>query len=228
MNVLMFGTSEPDGIGAAIRDCIAGRAAMPVCEFTGDINNPDDIDMFLQGVIATPTHVVYSVGINRLWWIGSEYSPHDYSRVMDVNAIGFMRLLEMLVWRWPKTEYAMSVLAVSSDAGERPMRTSMMYCASKAALNMAVRVASRELAPHGWSVNAIAPGKVAGTAMTRWVDAEVLRLRGWSAEYAETYERNSSDIGRPVTTEEVALVATDILFSPPALTGQIIKVNGGR
>jgi NAD(P)-dependent dehydrogenase (short-subunit alcohol dehydrogenase family) len=108
------------------------------------------------------------------------------------------------------------------------MRTSAIYCASKAALEMAVRVASRELAPLGWRVNAVAPGKVADTPMTSYVDQRVMEIRGWTEEQASEYERQSSPLGRMVTKEEVADVILNVLNGPQAQTGEIIAVNGGR
>jgi NAD(P)-dependent dehydrogenase (short-subunit alcohol dehydrogenase family) len=108
------------------------------------------------------------------------------------------------------------------------MRTSAVYCASKAALEMAVRVASREYAPKGWRINAVAPGKVADTPMTGYVDDRVLTLRGWSAEFAEKYELASTPLGRKITKAEVAGVIEQVLFGPAAQTGEIVAVNGGR
>ena len=108
------------------------------------------------------------------------------------------------------------------------MRTSAIYCASKAALEMAVRVASREYAPAGWRINAVAPGKVEHTPMTDYVDHRVMELRGWTMEEADDYELASTPLGRKVTKEEVAQVIEQVLFGPKAQTGEIVAVNGGR
>lgn len=171
-----------------------------------------------------PTHVVYSAGVNRLDWI-EDISKDDFQHVMEVNVWGFLNLMGAL----KRSDHGpVSVVAVTSDAAWRVMRTSAVYCASKAALEMAVKVASRELAPIGWRVNGVAPGKVANTAMTEYVDSAVLALRGWTPEYAEAYEKGSSAIGRKVEAIEVGDVIVDVLFGPGAMTGEIIAVNGGR
>lgn len=171
-----------------------------------------------------PDAVVYCVGANRLDWSYTINRP-DFAKLMETNVWGFINTIKALQWR-PKPY---SVLALTSDAAVRPMRTSMAYCASKAALDMAIRVASRELSPAGWRINGLAPGKVAGTAMTRYVDERVLQIRGWTPEYAEEYELKSSPIGRPVTVDEIASVACEVLLSPVlAWTGDIVTVNGGR
>lgn len=92
-----------------------------------------------------PTDIVYSVGVNALDWIHSAM-PTDFTRLMEVNVWGFIQLVQFLdgPLRGPR-----NIVAVTSDAAWRPMRTSVNYCASKAALEMAVRVASREYAPYG-------------------------------------------------------------------------------
>lgn len=170
-----------------------------------------------------PTHVVYSVGITELNWL-QDVGQDSFEEVMRVNVGGFISVMQDL--HYVRSEC--SVVAITSDAAWRPMRTSLLYCASKAALEMAVRVASRELASEGWRVNAVAPGTVEDTPMTHRVDQRVLELREWSNEYAEQYERNSSALGRPVTKAEVAEVVLAVLFGPAAQTGQVIAVNGGR
>lgn len=171
-----------------------------------------------------PTHVVFSVGINRLDWI-DQATVGDFRDVMETNVWSFIKLIGALR---EDVKHPVSVVAVTSDAAWRVMRTSSIYCASKAALEMAIKVASRELAPAGWRVNGVAPGKVANTGMTEYVDQRVLDLRGWTPEYAEAYERASSALGRKVEAEEVADVIVDVLYGPKAMTGEIVAVNGGR
>lgn len=199
-----------------------GLSKIEVFEHTYDsLNARQSLAQTVQ--IARPTHVVYSIGMNRLDWIPN-ISEQDFVDVMNANVFKFVELLQVLI----NTGHAYSVVAISSDAAWRPMRTSLAYCASKAALNMAVQVASRELAQYGWRINAVAPGKVANTPMTRYVDETVPILRGWTPEHAEEYERSSSALKRAVVKDEVAEVVIATLFGPPAQTGQIVAVNGGR
>lgn len=196
-----------------------------VCDVTSLVDVHDKVRSM------KPTHVVYSAGITRLDWI-SQYHPQDFVNMLQVNVIGFANVMNALAireTRWPSVTPP-SVVAISSDAANRPMRTSLAYCASKAALDMAIRVAARELAPKGWRVNGVAPGKVADTPMTDYVDRRVLEVRGWTKEFADSYEKSSSNLPgqRPVTKEEVAEVVRAVLFGPPALNGVIVPVNGGR
>lgn len=186
-----------------------------------DITDNGALDDAIQAF--RPTHLVYSVGENILDWI-QYIEKWTFDEIMKVNVFGFISTIQSL----QRLRHPVSVVAVSSDAAYRPMRTSMVYCASKAALDMCIKVASRELAGSGWRVNGVAPGKVANTKMTEYVDRIVPELRGWTEDYARRYELQSVPIGRMVWPIEVAEVICDVLFGPDALTGAIVSVNGGR
>lgn len=225
--VLVLGADEGN-IGREIGTLIKRLHRVSVVEYEPGL---DVMDRALVDLIFAikPTHAVYSVGINRLDWLAG-IKTQDFQETMRVNVGGFIRMMQLLrkMTAVDGNPGSCSVVAITSDAAWRPMRTSLTYCASKAALEMAVKVASRELAPRSWRINAVAPGKVADTPMTRAVDERVLKLRGWSREFAEEYELKSSPLGRKVTKEEVAEVVASVLFGPSAMTGEVVAVNGGR
>jgi NAD(P)-dependent dehydrogenase (short-subunit alcohol dehydrogenase family) len=221
-NVLVIGGTS--GIGQGIVDEVAVRGHVVY-----GVGPDQGVDVLLAHTMEkaineyNATHVVYCAGINRLRWM-RDLNRDEMEDLFNVNVFGFAMMMQIVA----RHSRVRSVLAVSSDAAVRPMRTSLAYCASKAALNMAVRVAARELAPNV-RVNAIAPGKVADTPMTEYVDRKVPQLRGWTPEYAADYERLSSPIGRALRVDEVAEAAADILLNTsPGYTGEIVTVNGGR
>lgn len=229
--LLVIGGSS--GIGKELADIAAFSAreqphlfdsfsVLAVGEEECDVTNPDQLGQVVRDF--RPTHVAYSAGINHLEWIKNS-TPHDFAKVLAVNVIGFQTLLNAMLSNGIRDA---SIVAVSSDAATRPMRTSLMYCSSKAALSMAVRCAARELASEGYRINSVSPGKVADTGMTGYVDSVVPGLRGWTKEYAYEYELGSSPLGRFLTKREVAWVILDVLFGPGALTGSDIVINGGR
>ncbi len=171
--------------------------------------------------------IVYTAGIADLRWTKDidDAGMLAAKDVFEVNVLGFIRLLGMLqqLHRHP---YRITV--ISSDAAWRPMRTSIAYCASKAALNMAVRVAARELGPKGWKVNAVCPGMVADTGMTRYIDQRVPEVRGWSIDEALRYEAQQGVVPGRINPMEVAEVVKDLLDGPDHYNGSIIEFNGGR
>lgn len=168
--------------------------------------------------------IVYSAGINRLMHIKST-DMKQVEEIFTINVFGFMNLLRVLENSKTKTKTT-SVLAISSDAATRPMRTSIAYCSSKAALDMAVRCAAREIAPV--RVNAISPGMTAGTAMTKYIDETVPEMRGWTPQEALDYETSQIPMKRRASPMEIAKIAVAVLTGPAYLTGAIIPVNGGR
>lgn len=169
--------------------------------------------------------VAYCAGVADLRWI-EDTMPDDFNNVMNVNVTGFVNVLACMLSR-PGPRGKGNVVAITSDAATSPMRGSIAYCSSKAALEMAVRVAARELAP-GWRVNGVAPAVVADTKITEYIDASVPEFRGWTPEAAAQYERASIPMGRRCHKEEVAQVMLDILEGPEFLTGSIIKLTGGK
>lgn len=170
-------------------------------------------------------YIVFSVGVNYIEWIGQMDVTPTFD-VMDVNLTSFINLLNQLMHRFPS--HPARVVVIGSDAAERPLRTSIAYCASKAGLHMAVRVAARELGPKGWRLNVVAPGMTDNTGMQEYVDEKVAVVRGWDAEFMRTYEKQQEVVPGRLAPQEVADVVVSTLFGPDHLNGSIITINGGR
>jgi NAD(P)-dependent dehydrogenase (short-subunit alcohol dehydrogenase family) len=188
-----------------------------------DIRSDAQISMYIRDN-GPFKYIVYCAGYNRLEWI-KEASVTSTQDSFDVNVLGFISLLHHHEQKFP--DASGSIIAISSDASRIPMRTSIAYCASKAALNMAVRVAARELAPR-WRVNAVAPGIIRDTPMTDYIDSEVPIVRGWLPDEAAKYEQSMIPIGRRGEKAEISHVMRDVLTGPGYLTGSIIEISGGK
>jgi NAD(P)-dependent dehydrogenase (short-subunit alcohol dehydrogenase family) len=171
------------------------------------------------------SNIVYSAGVNVLGWIG-QLNPVDVQRQIQTNLVGFVNIIDAVASHHDQP--TCRITAVSSDASERPMRTSIVYCASKAGLNMAVRCAAREMGPKGWVVNGVAPGMTEQTAMQDYIDREVPRIRGWTPEHARAYENKQNPMERRATVEEIADAIVFMQTGPRYTNGSILTVNGGR
>lgn len=194
----------------------------------------DNFERMLEK-LGYPDKIVYSAGINHLNWLGKG-TLDEHLRVIDVNLFGFIRLVDAAA-SIGKTgfpivgddrKYKPSIVAISSDAATRPLRTSISYCASKAGLDMAVRCAARELGPHGWRINAVAPGMTEHTKMTEYIDNRVPEVRGWSPRKTEEYEVSQEVVPGRVDKWEVAEAVKFLLDAGPHVNGVILPVNGGR
>jgi len=189
-----------------------------------DVTSRHSVETFIE-MYGPFRYIVYSAGANQLAWINAANVTDIAENLYDVNCAGFIRVISEHVRQYP--EDAISAVAVSSDAAEIPMRGSVAYCASKAALNMAVKVMARELAPLH-RINAVAPGMVEGTPMTEYIDETVPVFRGWTPDQARNYERQNTPTRRRATLQEVADTIVWALMGPAQMTGSIVSINGGR
>ena len=140
-------------------------------------------------------------------------SPVQWRRVIDVCLNGFFNvtqplLLPMMATRWGR------IINISSLAGVTGNRGQTNYAAAKAGLHGATKALALELASRRITVNAIAPGIIAGPVTDAVFDAATIR--------------SLVPMRRAGTPEEVAdLVGFLASEQASYLTGQIISLNGG-
>ena len=108
------------------------------------------------------------------------------------------------------------IVNITSVHEHQPRVGAAAYCAAKGGLGLLTRVAALELAEHGITVNAVAPGEIA-TAMTGQEDVDPYTVR-----------RPGVPLGRPGDAREVAAVVA-FLASPAAsyVSGASWPVDGG-
>lgn len=109
------------------------------------------------------------------------------------------------------------IVAITSVHEHAPRVGAGPYCAAKGGLGLLVKVAALELAEHGITVNAVAPGEIA-TPMTGQEDESVL----------EGKERPGIPVSRPGDAREVAAVVA-FLCGPEAgyVNGASWAIDGG-
>lgn len=137
-----------------------------------DIRNVNSIKDCLAE--AMPTYIVCTVGVNEPHQLRYAGMGITMNEAFLVNVIGPMEMLHRFITsptRHPQDnegKYRRRFVAISSNSARIPRTGSAPYCASKAALSMALRVAARELAPDAWAplVWGYEPGLLADTPMT--------------------------------------------------------------
>jgi NAD(P)-dependent dehydrogenase (short-subunit alcohol dehydrogenase family) len=219
---LIIGASTEGGIGEAIAHTLQGNGFQPVCPsiHEADVTSAGRLAEYVSDNGPFP-YAIYCAGIQRLGWI-KDLNPEDVIDVFDVNVLGYINLLNALVKHQPGGR----VVAITSLSARIPMRGSIAYCASKAALNHAVRCAARELTPD-WHITGVMPTTVDETPLTTANDKQIMAMRGWSAEEAAAREAQWIPIGRRARKDEVADVVLDLLLGPEMLTGSIVEIAGG-
>lgn len=116
-------------------------------------------------------HVVVASGINLETKVRALNLHTDAKRQMEVNYLGPMVALQAWL-RQPNVELGHFVV-VSSNSAHIPRSQSLGYCASKAALSMAIRCAARAEAKGLATIWGVEPGWVEGTPMSERVKTRV-------------------------------------------------------
>lgn len=144
--------------------------------------------------------LVNCAGVNRLARI-PDLTMAEWDKHMNVNARGMLLTVQTLL---PLLLNG-TVCNIISNASHVPMTASLAYNASKAAAAMLTRQMARELWPtHRITVFGVSPNRLADTAMSRSVDAQVSRVRGWSPQEVRDKQRAAMAIGEETDPAAVA------------------------
>lgn len=176
--MLIVGASGENSLGHAIvrelHDCEWEFGAVNTAGITDEeirldlLRSPRISEVLTQ---CRPDIIVCTVGINQPVDIVDAFLPAKMHNSFQTNVTGPMDLLRHFVASPVRPERGDAVkkfVAISSNSARIARRNSVAYCASKAALSMALRVAARELAPGGHvAVWGYEPGLLDGTPMSR-------------------------------------------------------------
>jgi len=165
--------------------------------------------------LGAPHIAVVNAGVGGMGAI-LDLSTEEWDRVMRVNLRGGFVSLRECARAMVASERPGAIVAVTSVSGFLTDRSMAHYSVSKAGLAALVRVAARELGPHGIRVNGVAPGTT-DTPMFAATD----RMRGYRARVAAR-----AALGRVGSAAEVAQ-AVVALCTLDWVTGQIVAADGG-
>jgi NAD(P)-dependent dehydrogenase (short-subunit alcohol dehydrogenase family) len=148
----------------------------------------------------------------------TDQTPETYAATFDTNVLGVLLSLKHEL-RVMQPQGSGSIINISSTMGERGAANMVLYVGSKHAVEGFTKSAAIEAAPFGIRVNAVAPGPTE-TAMLD-------RLTGSPDKKATFFA--AVPMKRGAIPEEIAetivFVASD---KASYITGQIIRVNGGK
>lgn len=152
------------------------------------------------------------------------FKNSNYQSMLQVMNINFFSFIEILRCLSKKGNYneSLNVVALSSVGGILGNPGQTAYCASKAAMNGAVRAIAKEMAPKKIRVNTIAPGTVE-SPMFR--DAEASFGVGSNA-FAARLERQYLGLCQP---SDIANAVVFLLSDMSRMiTGSCLGVDGGK
>lgn len=180
--------------------------------FFGDIADPafcetllspfDDLDVLIN-----------NAGISHIGLL-QDMTDTEWQHIMNVDLNGAFYLSRAAIPVMLK-RHSGRIINISSVWGRVGASMEVAYSAAKGGIDAMTRALSRELAPSGIAVNALACGFI-DTDMNAHLSEE---------EKKDLYEQIPA--GRPGTPDEVAECISLLLKAPVYLTGQVISFDGG-
>lgn len=156
-----------------------------------------------------------------------KFPMRDWDEVMAVNLRAPM-LLTQLVLPEMYERKAGAILNISTAGAKAAFGLSAAYTSSKAGLIGLTRVAAAEAARQGVRVNAICPGPVTETKMSKDLTREFAAHFQSGGDEMLKQMMQSVLQGRPQTVEEIASAALFLVSDQAsAITGQTLNVDGG-
>jgi 3-oxoacyl-[acyl-carrier protein] reductase len=150
-----------------------------------------------------------------------EVPEEDWHAIFDINTHAAFNMARAAAPGMKKAGTG-RIVTISSGAGIKPSRTGIQaYCAAKHALVGLTRQLSRELGPHGITVNSVAPGFVLSNP------SSIVQFESYG-EAGKAAMLQGIAMRRLGTAEDIT---NGVLFlaSPFAsyVTGQVLSVDGG-
>jgi len=161
--------------------------------------------------------LVNNAGVNPFILPAERIDEAGWDRVMAVNVKGVF-LCCQAVFPWMKKQGGGRIVNISSQAGLSGEQGLLPYCVSKTGVMTLTRVLAHEWGRYGISVNAVAPGFVAGG-----MNEPLMRKQ----ELVDTLAKRVA-MGRFAEPEEVVSVVA-FLCSDEAryINGETIVIDGG-
>jgi len=156
-----------------------------------------------------------------------EYPMEEFDKVVAVHLRAAFLLSQLALPGMYERQHGV-ILNISSISAKAAFSWGSGYAAAKAGLLGLTRYNAAEAARKGVRVNAICPGPVTETVMSKELGAELALKLNVSKEEQLAGFLNSILQGRGQTAEEIAQVALFLCSEKAsAITGQAVNVDGG-
>lgn len=217
--------AEVEAVAEEVR-AAGGRAAA----IAADVSQPDGCEHIFRAAIAEFGRVdilVNNAGIPGPVQPVQNISPEEWDAVLAANLRSAF-LLSRLVVPGMLERGRGAILNISSVAAKMAFGLNSAYAASKAGMIALTRTVAAEVSRHGLRVNAICPGPVPETRMSREIGEGLGRLFGKDPSAILEGALKGILQGRAQTAGEIAAAALFLCSEQAsAITGQAFNVDGG-
>ncbi|MCP9849819.1 SDR family NAD(P)-dependent oxidoreductase [Cyanobium sp. Morenito 9A2] len=146
-----------------------------------------------------------------------DVTPAVFDHLFRINVLGVILCCQAAAHRFP--QMGGSIINISSLAATKGATGSLVYSATKGAIDALTRTLSQDLAPRNIRVNAINPGLVI---------TEGTRTAGFTTAALEEQWKAKTALGRVATPDDIAPVVLFLASSASRwLTGETIHTTGG-
>lgn len=217
-SVVVNYASSKDGADKVVAEITkAGGKAIAV---KGDVGKSADITALLKETkkaYGKLDILVNNAGVFQFQPL-AEATEAEYKRQFDTNVFGTLFVTKEALNYFP--EEGGSVINLSSIVADNPVPASVIYSATKGAVDTITVALARELGPRKIRVNAVAPGGV---------ETEGTHTLGMIGSDFEKQIVAGTPLGRLGQPEDIARAAVFLASSDSGwVTGQTVKVSGGH
>lgn len=193
------------------------------CYYVADLSELEAIEKLIKQIVSDHGPLdgfVHSAGITSSRPLKT-IKPNILDQVMRINFYSFVELCRCITIRKRFSETGCNIVGISSTSSLQGNSSKTAYCASKAAMDAAVRCMAKELANKHIRVNTVAPAFIETDIYNLFLD------KGHGANDAEmVMARQYLGLGQP--SDVANLTAFLLSDASRFITGSTIGVDGGK
>lgn len=156
-----------------------------------------------------------------------ELTPERFDRVFTINTRGAFFVMQAAAQAMMPKKFG-RIITISTPASKLSVPLFATYGASKAAVDSLTKSAAIAWAPHGITVNTVAPGRMTG-GMVDALDRDLARVTGQNLDDLIASRTKSLPMGRRVEPSEVAQAVVWLASDEAAyVTGERFNFTGGQ
>jgi 3-oxoacyl-[acyl-carrier protein] reductase len=235
-------TGASKGIGAAIAETLGRNGANVVVNYSSDKQGAERVVKAIEAAgakaVAVQADVSRKADIEKLFAETEEifgqvdvlvnnagvyeFRPLEqvdethYRRMFDLNVLGLLLTTQAAVQRMNGD--GGSIINISSVASRQPIPTSLVYSATKGAVDVITQELAQELGPKKIRVNALSPGVT---------DTEGLRSQGADKQFLQN-AISRTPLGRVGSADDIADAALFLASDESRwITGEVVQIGGG-